>query len=126
MKSYKLLLSLDLIPAAERMFSSLGSEFTVVDPAPIWREQNRRQVQVDLTDFQALVFARLAQREEVVVEILLKSWIERYSKENGGKEQPDPARTHGISGRLRLIAEWSRLGYTGREEAVRELIARLA
>jgi hypothetical protein len=126
MKSYRLLLSLDLIPAAERMFSSLGSEFTVVDAAPIWREQNRRQVQVDLTDFQAVVFESLARREEVVVEILLKNWIERYSKENRGKEKPEQARAHGISSRLSLIAEWSRLGYTGKEEAVRELIARLA
>ena len=108
------------------MFREIGCEFTVVGPSPIWREQNRRQAQVDLPDFHAAVFERLAEREEIVVEIFLRSWIEQYAKENGDAEPPEPARTDSISTRLRLIAEWSRLGYTGKEDAVRELIARLA
>jgi hypothetical protein len=120
MKSFKILLPHELLPAAQRMFSLLSCESTVVDTDPIWRKQSRRLLQIDLTEFHARLFERVSERAGAAVEVLLRTWIERYDKETEGKEKTPP-----VSGMLRLIAEWAALGYTGKEEAIQELVNRL-
>jgi hypothetical protein len=127
MKSYRILLPSELIPAAQRMFSRIDAESTMVDPEPIWRKQSRRLVQIDLTEFLSRLFERISERAGIATEELLRAWIEGYEKEMEGNENhpTEPPPSSRVSGKLRLIAEWAALGYTGKEEAIQELIGRL-
>jgi hypothetical protein len=127
MKSYRLLLPNTILPAAERMFVTLRSELSVVDPSPIWRKQSRRLVQIDLPDFHSRVLEEVARRKGLAVEVLLQSWIEAYQAEIEGRASGSPRLLPStpVQTKLKAIADWADLGYTGREDVPQELVFRL-
>ncbi len=127
MKVFKILLSNEHIPAAQRMFAALHSELTVVDPKPVWQRQTRRLIQIDIPDFHALVLEKVAERKGEAVEEILHSWIEQYYEESRGEDAGFPILLphSSVEAKLRLIMEWAELGYTGKEAAMSGLIHRL-
>jgi hypothetical protein len=127
MKIYKLLLSNERIPAAQRMFAMLRSELTVVDPAPVWQKQTRRLIQIDIPDFPALLLERVAERKSEAVEVVLHSWIEQYDEESRGEKKGVPVLLphSSVEAKIRLITEWMDLGYTGSEASIQDLARRL-
>ncbi len=127
MKIFKILLSREHIPAAQRMFAALHSELTVVDPEPVWQKQTRRLIQIDIPDFPALVLEKVAACKGEAVEEILHSWIEQYYQESRGEEPGFPILLpHSrVEAKLHLIMEWADLGYTGKEAAINDLTHRL-
>jgi hypothetical protein len=127
MKTFKILLSNEYFPAARRMFSMLRSEMTVVDPAPVWRKQTRRLIQIDIPDFPALLLENVARRKTEAVEVVLHSWIEQFHEESGGERTGVPVLLphSSVESKIRLIMQWADLGYTGSEASIQDLVRRL-
>ena len=104
----KLLLADDLVPIAEELCALLGVPITVVSAAPAWDGPVHRIVQIDLPGLHARVFADAARLRGVSMEGLVAAWIERGRAELAGDGEAVVLRT------CRRMAEWERLGYTGR------------
>jgi hypothetical protein len=112
----KLLLSDDLMPIAEEVCSLLGVPFSVVSAAPAWDGAVHRIVQIDLPRLHARVFEEAAALRGASVASFVAAWIERCRAELAGDDDASIVRT------CRRLAEWERLGYTGTEPAVSELV----
>ena len=117
MTSHRLLLLHDLVPAAEALCSLLGVPCAVVSGKPAWDAPEHQLVQVDLPRLHARVFEEAAGQLGISVESLLTTWIGRcraeLTVEGSG---PGP-----VERACRRMAEWDAMGYTGAEEAVRDL-----
>ena len=116
MTPLKLLLSDDLVPIAEELCSLLGVPLSVVSAAPAWDGAVHRIVQIDLPRLHARVFEDAAALRATSVELFVAAWIERCRAELAGDGDASVLRT------CRRLAEWERLGYTGVEPAVGELV----
>jgi hypothetical protein len=112
----RLLLSDDLMPIAEELCSLLGVPLSIVSAAPAWDGPVHRIVQIDLPRLHARVFEEAAARRGVSMESLVAAWIERCRAELAGDDDVSILRT------CRRLAEWERLGYTGVEPGVSELV----
>ncbi len=120
MTPVKLLLSDDLVPIARELCTILDVPATVVSATPAWEGPVHRIVQIDLPRLHARVFEDAAGLRGVSVESLLAGWVERARAELAGGG--DAAVLHAC----RRLAEWERLGYTGSEPAVRDLVREVA
>jgi len=112
----RLLLSDDLVPIAEELCDLLGVPFTVVSPSRAWESPVHRTIQISLPRLHARVFQEAARERGLSVESFVASWIERCRAELAGDDDASVLRT------CRRLAEWERLGYTGTEPGVEELI----
>jgi hypothetical protein len=120
MRSVKLLLENDLRRAAEGVCSALRCELTVVDAEPLWHQQSKRVVQVDMTDFHYRMLEELGVITGSSPEALLLSWIQVFAGEPSGIEAEK------VRQRCRLIVEWQSEGFTGGESDLRHFAERLA
>ncbi|MCX7030516.1 MAG: hypothetical protein NTU62_10410 [Spirochaetes bacterium] len=116
MTPLRLLLSDDLVPIAAELCSLLGVPLSVVSAASAWDGAAHRIVQIDLPRLHARVFEEAAALRGVSVASLVATWIERCSAELAGDDDAPVVRT------CQRLAEWERLGYTGAEPAVSELV----
>lgn len=116
MTPLKLLLADDLVPIAEELCSLLDVPVSVVSAAPAWDGAVHRIVQIDLPRLHARVFEEAAALGGTSVELFVAAWIERSRAELAGDGDASVLRT------CRRLAEWERLGYTGAEPAVGELV----
>ncbi|OHD71190.1 MAG: hypothetical protein A2177_04290 [Spirochaetes bacterium RBG_13_68_11] len=116
MTPLKLLLSDDLVPIAEELCSLLGVPFSVVSAAPAWDGAVHQIVQIDLPRLHARVFEEAAAQRGASVASFVATWIERCRAELAGDDDVSVVRT------CQRLAEWERLGYTGTEPAVSELV----
>jgi hypothetical protein len=112
----RLLLSDDLVPIAEELCDLLGVPLSVVSAAPAWDGPAHRIVQIDLPRLHARVFEEAAASRGVSVASFVATWIERCRTELAGDDDVTVVRT------CQRLAEWERLGYTGTETAVSELV----
>jgi hypothetical protein len=112
----RLLLSDDLVPIAEELCGLLGVPLSVVSAAPAWDGPVHRIVQIDLPRLHARVFEAAAALRSVSVPSFVATWIERCRAELAGDDDVSVVRT------CQRLAEWERLGYTGTEPAVSELV----
>jgi hypothetical protein len=120
MKSCRLLLPIDMQVAAEQLCAALQAEVTVVDTAPVWREENRRLFQIDLPDFHYRLLEELGRTKGASPETLLHEWIAEYASEKQN------AKADRVLGRCRLMVKWLNLGFAGKEADLRHLALRLA
>jgi hypothetical protein len=120
MTPVKLLLSDDLVPIAEELCEVLGVPATVVSAVPAWDGPVHRIVQVDLPGLHARVFEDAARLRGVSMETFLAGWFERGRAELAGRDDAPMLRA------CRRLAAWERLGYTGSEPAVRDLVREVA
>ncbi len=116
----RLLLFDDLLPIAEELCSLLGVPFSIVSATSAWDGAVHRIVQVGLPRLHARVFGEAAALRGVSVESFLAAWIERCRAELASDDEVSVVPT------CRRLAEWERLGYTGEEAAVRELVREVA
>ena len=116
MTPLKLLLSDDLVPIAEELCGLLGVPVSIVSAAPSWDGAVHRIVQIDLPRLHARVFEEAAAQRGVSVASFVATWIERCRAELAGDDDVSVVRT------CQRLAEWERLGYTGTEPAVSELV----
>lgn len=116
MTPLRLLLSDDLVPIAEELCGLLGVPCTVVSAPAAWSAPAHRIVQVDLPRLHARVFEAAAALRGTSVPLFVAGWIERCRAELAGGDDAWVVRT------CQRLAEWERLGYTGEEAAVRELV----
>ena len=116
----RLLLSDDLVPIAEELCSLLGVPFSVVSAAPSHVGAVHRILQIDLPRLHARVFEEAASSRGTSVAMFVAGWIERCRAELAGDDDVSVVRT------CQRLAEWERLGYTGAEPAVRELVREVA
>ncbi len=120
MTPVRLLLPDDLVPIAEELCGVLGVPANVVSAAPAWDGPVHRIVQIDLPGLHARVFADAARLRGVSMETFLAGWFERGRAELAGQDEAPVLRACG------RLAEWERLGYTGSESAVRDLVRDVA
>ena len=116
MTPVKLLLSDDLVPIAEELCRLLGVPLSVVSATPAWDGAVHRIVQIDLPRLHARVFEEAAALRGTSVASFVAAWIERCRAELAGDDDASIVLT------CRRLAEWERLGYTGAEPAVNELV----
>jgi hypothetical protein len=112
----RLLLSDDLVPIAEELCGLLGVPLSVVSTAPAWDRPVHRIVQIDFPRLHARVFEEAAALRGVSVDSFVATWIQRCRAELAGDDDVSVVRT------CQRLAEWERLGYTGTEPAVSELV----
>jgi hypothetical protein len=112
----RLLLSDDLVPIAEELCGLLGVPLSVVSAAPAWDGPVHRIVQIDFPRLHARVFEEAAALRGVSVDSFVATWIQRCRAELAGDDDVSVVRT------CQRLAEWERLGYTGTEPAVSELV----
>jgi hypothetical protein len=112
----RLLLSDDLMPIAEELCGLLGVPFSVVSAPPAWDGAAHRIVQIDLPRLHARVFEDAAALRGATVPSFVSAWIERCRAALAADDDVPVVRT------CRRLAEWERLGYTGAEIAVGELV----
>lgn len=116
MTPVRLLLSDDLAPIAEELCGVLGVPFSIVSAAPAWDGALHRLVQIDLPRLHARVFEGAAALRGISVPVFMARWIERCRAELAGDDEVSVVRT------CQRLAEWERMGYTGEEPAVSELV----
>jgi hypothetical protein len=116
----RLLLSDDLVPIAEELCDLLDVPVTVVSASRVWESPVHRIVQISLPRLHDRVFHEAALQRGLSVESFVASWIERCRAELAGDDDVSVLRT------CRRLAEWERLGYTGTEPGVQELIREVA
>ena len=124
MRSYRLLLPKELLPVVERMCELLQCPFAVVDAEPIWQKQNRRVFRIDLPEFHSRVLDEAAARKGASTEVLLHTWVEQLAEEISA--DPVAAARRGISAKCVAITDWETLGYSPTDNAVADLVKRLA
>ena len=120
MTPLRLLLSDDLVPIAEELCDLLGVPCTVVSASRAWEATVHRIIQIGLPRLHARVFADAALQRGLSIETFVATWIERCRAELAGDDDASVLRT------CRRLAEWERLGYTGAEAAVKELVREVA
>ena len=116
MTPVRLLLPDDLMPIAEELCGLLGVPLSVVSEAPAWNGAAHRIVQIDLPRLHARVFEQAAALTGATVPSFMSAWIERCRAALAADDDTPVLRT------CRRLAEWERLGYTGAEIAVGELV----
>lgn len=116
MTPVRLLLSDDLAPIAEELCGVLGVPFSIVSAAPAWDGALHRVVQIDLPRLHARVFEEAAALRGISVPVFMARWVERCRAELAGDDEMSVVRT------CQRLAEWERMGYTGEEPAVSELV----
>jgi hypothetical protein len=116
----RLLLSDDLVPIAEELCDLLGVPVTVVSASRVRESPVHRIVQISLPRLHARVFQEAALQRGLSVESFVASWIERCRAELAGDDDASVLRT------CRRLVEWERLGYTGTEPGVQELVREVA
>jgi hypothetical protein len=116
----RLLLSDDLMPIAEELCGLLGVPCSVVSASRAWEASVHRIIQIDLPRLHARVFEEAAALRGTSVATFVSGWIERCRAELAGDDDVSVVRT------CQRLAEWERLGYTGAEPAVRELVREVA
>ncbi len=106
--------------AARELCAALQCELTVVDSTPVWQKQKRRLFQVDMPDFQYRMLEELGGITGASPEALLHQWIEEHAREKAGAGGGKALE------RCRLLVEWLRLGFTGKEPDLKHFALKLA
>jgi len=119
-KSCRLLLDDGLRGAAACLCSALRSEIAVVDTEPAWSGHNRRVAQIDMPIFLYRILEELGALGGASIETLLRSWIEEHARKSVSAEGRK------IHERCRLLAQWQRQGFTGKEQDLLYFAQRLA
>jgi hypothetical protein len=102
------------------MCVDLGCDVTIVDSEPVWPQQHKRMVQIDMPTLPYLTLQQFAAFKESSVESLLHSWIEEHARPTVSDEGKR------IHERCRLLKEWQSLGFAGKKAALRYFAHRLA
>ena len=80
MRSCRFLPNYRLRGAARCMCVDLGCDVTIVDSEPIWPQQDKRMVQIDVLTLRYLTLRQFAAFKGSSVESLIHSWIEEQAR----------------------------------------------